>query len=79
MKRPAQLPQFWFRKPDQVDAHIMKNYPYVAELNRSNLEHHYDITQEILTSPMKDRVSWRGPTFYFKEERGRLLFALKWS
>ena len=75
----VQLPEFWFRKPDQWDENIARDFPYVVELTRANLGKHYEITLEILESGNKENVAWRGPTFYFKNKDDAVMFKLKWG
>ena len=77
--RKIELPKFWFRKPDQIDATIMENFPYACELSRENLGDHQAIIEELLQSCDKENVSWRGPTFYFKNESDAIMFRLRWS
>ena len=75
----VELPEFWFRDPDDWDAKIMREFPYVVELTRANLGKHYDITQEIRSSELKGKVAWRGPTFYFKNKDDAVMFKLRWG
>ena len=79
MKKHIEIPKFWFGKFDAIDANIMEEFPYAAELSRKNLKHHYKITTEIIELGQTDKITWRAAKFYFKDENDRLMFMLKWS